>query len=58
MFNMGDIKIYALNTMTLGVTTFSNLEMGLKVLLLLVSIGYTLTRWVKLKDDEKNIKNK
>ena len=55
---MGDIKIYALNTMTLGVTTFSNLEMGLKVLLLLVSIGYTLTRWVKLKDDEKNIKNK
>ena len=47
---MGDIKIYALNTMTLGVTTFSNLEMGLKVLLLLVSIGYTLTRWAKLKD--------
>jgi hypothetical protein len=58
MVNMGDIKIYALNTMTLSVTTFSNLEMGLKVLLLLVSIGYTLTRWVKLKDDEKNIKNK
>lgn len=55
---MGDIKIYALNTMTLGVTTFSNLEMGLKVLLLLVSIGYTLTRWVKLKEDSKNIKNK
>tara|TARA_R110000822_G_scaffold141180_3_gene278900 strand:+ start:421 stop:579 length:159 start_codon:yes stop_codon:yes gene_type:complete len=47
---MGDAKIFALNTMTLSVTTFSNLEMGLKVLLLLVSIGYTLTRWVKLKN--------
>ena len=49
---MGDIKIYALNTMTLSVTTFSNLEMGLKVLLLLVSIGYTLKRWVKLKEEQ------
>tara|TARA_R110002126_G_scaffold11278_5_gene50963 strand:- start:77 stop:244 length:168 start_codon:yes stop_codon:yes gene_type:complete len=54
MVNMGDIKIYALNTMTLGVTTFSNLEMGLKVLLLLVSIGYTLTRWVKLKEEQND----
>jgi hypothetical protein len=47
---MGDIKIYALNTMTLGITTFSNLENSLKVILLLISIGYTLTRWFKLKN--------
>ena len=52
------LKLYVINASTLGVTTFSNLEMGLKVLLLLVSIGYTLTRWVKLKEDSKNIKNK
>ncbi len=52
MLSMGDIKLYALNTLTLGVTTFSNLEMGLKVLLLLVSIGYTLTRWIKLRETQ------
>ncbi len=50
MFCMGDIKLYMANMLTLSVTTFTNIEMGLKVLLLLVSIGYTLTRWAKLKD--------
>ena len=49
MTRMADLKLYTLNTLTLGITTFSDLEMGLKILLLLVSIGYTLTRWVKLK---------
>jgi hypothetical protein len=50
MTHMADLKLYTLNVLTLGITTFSDLEMGLKILLLLVSIGYTLTRWVKLKN--------
>tara|TARA_B110000037_G_C17064880_1_gene483384 strand:- start:658 stop:828 length:171 start_codon:yes stop_codon:yes gene_type:complete len=48
--SMADLKLYTLNTFTLGITTFSSLEMGLKVFLLVVSIGYTLTRWIKLKN--------
>ncbi len=45
-----DIKIYALNTTTLGVTTFTGIEMGLKILLLLVTIGYTLHKWLGIKE--------
>ena len=28
---MGDLKLYVINTLTLGVTTFTNIEMGLKM---------------------------
>ena len=47
--NIGDIKLYAINTTTLGVTTFAQIEMSLKVLLLLVTIDYTIHKWSKLK---------
>jgi len=50
---MADMRLYGLNAMTLSVTTFSNLEMSLKILLLLISIGYTISRWIKLADSKK-----
>ena len=37
------------NMLTLSVTTFTNIEMGLKIFLLLVTIGYTLNKWIELK---------
>tara|TARA_R100000541_G_scaffold467_2_gene3570 strand:+ start:505 stop:657 length:153 start_codon:yes stop_codon:yes gene_type:complete len=43
------IKLYIINASTLGVTTFTTLEMGMKLLLLAVTIGYTITKWIKLK---------
>ena len=43
------IKLYVINASTLGVTTFTNIEMGLKLILLLVTIGYTIDKWIKLK---------
>jgi hypothetical protein len=46
------IKLYIINASTLGVTTFTNIEMGLKVLLLLVTIGYTIDKWIKLKKNK------
>lgn len=49
MFCMGDIKLYIANMLTLSVTTFTNIEMGLKIFLLLVTIGYTLNKWIELK---------
>ena len=47
MLCMGDIKLYALNGMALGVTTFTKLEMSLKIILLLITIGYTMDKWIK-----------
>lgn len=45
-----DVKLYAINSATIGITTFTRIEMGLKILLLLVTIGYTLSKWTDLKD--------
>tara|TARA_R100001480_G_scaffold35469_2_gene47667 strand:- start:307 stop:462 length:156 start_codon:yes stop_codon:yes gene_type:complete len=47
-----DLKLYAMNAGALGVTTFTQLEDGLKVLLLLVTIGYTITKWLKLRKEK------
>ena len=47
--NFNDFKLYAINTTALGVTTFTEIEMGLKLLLLVVTIGYTINKWMQLK---------
>jgi len=47
-----DIKIYAMNAGALGVTTFTRIEDGLKIFLLLVTIGYTISKWIELKKDK------
>ena len=49
---MSDLKLYVINTLTLGVTTFTNIEMSLKVILLLLSIGYTLSKWLNIKKEQ------
>jgi len=48
--SINDFKLYAINTTTLGVTTFAKIEMGLKLLLLVVTIGYTVHKWMELKN--------
>ena len=47
-----DVKIYAMNAGALGVTTFTRIEDGLKIFLLLVTIGYTISKWIELKKDK------
>ena len=49
--NISDIKLYAMNAGTLGVTTFTQIEDGLKILLLVITIGYTLSKWIHIKRD-------
>jgi len=49
---LGDFKLYVINTTALGITTFAEIEMSLKVLLLLVTIGYTINKWIKLKNNK------
>ena len=58
MATVEDIKIYAVNTLTVGVTSLTQLEIGLKIVLLIVTIGYTLSRWWEIKERRKKNKNK
>ena len=45
---INDIKLIALNG-AVGIVTMTNLEVWLKVILLVVTIGYTLSKWIKIK---------
>ena len=47
--NLNELKLYAINGSTLGVTTFAQIEDGLKIVLLLVTIGYTVAKWKDIK---------
>jgi hypothetical protein len=49
---MTDIKIYAVNAIAMGITTFTNMEFWLKIILLLVTIGYTVSKWVNLRNNK------
>ena len=44
---MEDLKIYMINTVSLLIS-FSNVEMGLKIILLIASIGYTISKWIDI----------
>ena len=52
---LSDMKLYAMNAGALGVTTFTQIEDGLKVVLLLITIGYTVSKWINInKENESN----
>lgn len=42
--NINDIKILSINSLVLGVS-MTQIDVVLKILLLLVSIGYTIHKW-------------
>jgi len=48
---LSDLKVYLLNILSFAVS-FSDLDMALKFILLVVSIGYTIERWIKLRKGE------
>tara|TARA_R100000541_G_scaffold5208_1_gene12661 strand:- start:315 stop:470 length:156 start_codon:yes stop_codon:yes gene_type:complete len=50
--SMQDIKIYALNTSSLAIS-FTDIDTILKVILLLVSIGYTVNKWYLMNKKNK-----
>ena len=49
------LEVAAVNGTVLSVTTFTNLEIALKIILLVVSIAYTIDKWSsqKKKHNEK-----
>lgn len=55
--SISDLKLYALNTTTM-VVTFINIESTLKILLLVVSIGYTVQRWYMMNEAKNDAKGK
>lgn len=51
--SLSDIKLYAMNAGALSVTTFTQIEAPLKIFLLIVTIGYTISKWIDLKKEKK-----
>jgi hypothetical protein len=51
------LKIYALNTASM-IISFSNIEQTLKIILLTVSIVYTIIQTIKLLNKKENDTNK
>ena len=43
------LRVYILNISAMTVSTFNIVEDGLKILLLVVSIGYTIQKWNEIK---------
>jgi len=53
---MSDLKIYFLNASAFALS-YSQLDMILKVMLLVLSIGYTAQRWYLLDKERRNKNN-
>ena len=51
--DLQDLKLYLVNSLSL-IISLSNIEMTLKIVLLLASIGYTITKWVEIYKKKKN----
>jgi hypothetical protein len=50
--DLQDLKLYLVNSLSL-IISLSNIEMTLKIVLLLASIGYTVTKWVEIYTKKK-----
>ena len=54
--SINDLRLYALNTLTMAIS-FSNIEATLKILLLCVSIVYTIMKIIELIKNKKDGKD-
>ena len=54
--SINDLKLYALNSLTMAIS-FSNVEATLKILLLCVSIVYTIMKTIELIKNKKDGKD-
>jgi len=48
---LDDLKLYCLNITSFAIASFDWLEPVLKILLLATTLGYTVHKWWKLKDE-------
>jgi hypothetical protein len=54
--SINDLRLYSLNTITMAIS-FSNVEATLKILLLCVSIVYTIMKTIELIKNKKDGKD-
>ena len=52
IMSISDLKMYIMSFSVVGITTFAQIEDWLKIILLVVTIGYTVTKWYKVKKDQ------
>lgn len=52
--SIDDLRLYCLNITSFTIASFDWLEPALKVILLVVTIGYTAHKWWKLKNKDKD----
>ena len=52
--DLNSFKLYVLNLSAITVSTMDILEDSLKILLLVVTIGYTIKKWYELKKKKKD----
>ena len=52
MFTIADLKLYAVNATSFGVCCLDEVANWLKIILLVVTIGYTLYKWYKKSRDK------
>ena len=50
--SLSDIKLYIMNGSALGVTTFTQIEDWLKIILLVVTIGYTIATRTQVNEED------
>lgn len=50
---VSDLKMYFFNAGTLAIS-MTNAEVWLKLILLCVTIGYTITKWINLKKQKND----
>lgn len=46
-------KVYAINLSAMTISTIDQIETALKLLLLVVSIGYTIAKWHELRKNKE-----
>lgn len=51
MIGIDDLKLYCLNITSFTIASFDWLEPVLKLTLLAVTIGYTVHKWIRLKNE-------
>ena len=48
-----NLKVYMINGSVVGLTSFSQIEDWLKIILLIVTIGYTVAKWTKVEKEKE-----
>ena len=50
MMSVQDLRLYLMNATSFTIASLNWLEPALEIVLLLVTIGYTVNKWHKLRD--------